>query len=163
MRMSDDEILAALYDSVVENRRIEDALNLLAERFHCPSAGLISFDATIPQADSMAAIGVMGAAENLGSYRNTFSTIDPAPKAFSALRQGDVSATNILISPAQRRRCIFLNEFYRPIGLEECLGGNLSARNGHFALIGIHRGKDRRPFRSAEIEDLKRFTPHLVS
>ena len=102
MPMSDDEILAALYDSVIENRRIEDALNLLAERFHCPSAGLISFDATIPQADSMAAIGVMGAAENLASYRNTFSTIDPAPKAFSALRQGDVSATNIIISPAQR-------------------------------------------------------------
>ena len=49
---------------------------------------------------------------------------------------------------------VFLNEFFRPIGLEECLGANLSFRDGHTGLIGIQRGNERRPYGEDDIRAL---------
>jgi PAS domain-containing protein len=59
------------------------------------------------------------------------------------------------------RSCVFFQEFFREVGLEECLGGNLSSRNGHFALIGLQRGNDRRAFSRDEVQALEAITPHL--
>jgi hypothetical protein len=55
-----DALLAALYDGIVDDGALKRALAMLAERFHCPSACLLSFDAAVPQADILAAVGVFG-------------------------------------------------------------------------------------------------------
>jgi GAF domain-containing protein len=156
-----DGLLAALYDSVVEDSAMERALNVLAEQFHCPSASIISFDAAVPEANVLAVIGTFEDPVVQHAYQTEWAASDPAPLAFSALPFGGVAATGVMFSRDFLRTCLFFNEFYRQIGLEECLGGNLSSRNGHFALIGLQRGKGRRPFTGGEVQALKDITPHL--
>src|SRR5215472_11416088 len=80
-----DALLAALYDSVVEDSALERALHLLAEQFHCPSASIISFDAAVPQADVLSAVGTFQNPAFQHAYQTEWSAFDPAPLAFSAL------------------------------------------------------------------------------
>ncbi len=54
-----------------------------------------------------------------------------------------------------------LNEFLRPLGLEETLGGSLFAEDGRFALLGVVRGADRPAFSSAELEAMRQLLPHV--
>src|ERR1700730_14299083 len=49
MPPSDLEILSSLYGSIVEGGAIEHSLELLAQRFDCPAACFISFDAAAPK------------------------------------------------------------------------------------------------------------------
>ena len=156
-----DALLAALYDGVVEDSALDRALNMLAEQFHCPSACLLSFDAVVPQADILAAVGVFGKPEVQRAYNSEWVALDPAGPAFAALRSGSVGATNMMFETEFLRSCVFFQEFFREVGLEECLGGNLSSRNGHFALIGLQRGNDRRAFSRREIQALEGITPHV--
>ena len=161
MPPSDLEILSSLYGSIVEGGAIEHSLELLAQRFDCPAACFISFDAAAPKADMQVAVGIFGQPENLRAYREEWSKSDPAPRAFSAQPSGRVSSTRTLFSPDFNSANGFYNEFYRAIGLAETLGSNLSSRNGHFAIFGIQGGENRRPFEQAEIAALEALTPHL--
>ncbi|HTV69239.1 MAG TPA: hypothetical protein VMF90_11950 [Rhizobiaceae bacterium] len=162
MPAGDGQILTALYDGIVDGRELGRALELLAARFDCPSASLVSFDAALPRSDIVSPIGILGQPENTSSYRAEFSVFDPAPRAFANLHSGGASTTNAMLDFTRADTRIFLNEYFRKIGLEECLGGNLSSRNGHFALIGIQRGPDRAPFEDAEVRALEMFLPHLT-
>ena len=75
-----DALLAALYDSVVEDSALDRALDMLARQFHCPSACLLSFDAVLPQADILAAVGVFGSAEVQRTYNSEWGRwIPPDP------------------------------------------------------------------------------------
>jgi hypothetical protein len=156
-----DALLAALYDGIVDDGALKRALAMLAERFHCPSACLLSFDAAVPQADILAAVGVFGGAEVQRAYNSEWVALDPAGPAFAALPSGSVGATDMMFDAEFLNTCVFFQEFFRQVGLEECLGGNLSSRNGHFGLIGLQRGKDRRAFSRREIQSLEAITPHL--
>ena len=161
MRPSDADIIAALYDGVVADEALQRALTLLAERFDCPSIALVSFDAATPQADMFAAAGAIATPEFLRSYREEWSAHDPAPRVLAAQPPLAVTTSTALFDADFLNRNVFYNEFFRAIGLEETLGGNLSSRNGHFALIGLQRGKDRRAFDEGEMRALEAFTPHL--
>jgi GAF domain-containing protein len=156
-----DALLGALYDSIIDDGALERALGLLAEQFHCLSAALVSFDAAAPETNVLAAAGTFAEPALQRSYQSEWAPRDPAPLAFSALSFGGVATTNTLFDTDYLKTCVFFQEFYRPNGFEECLGGNLSARNGHFALIGLQRGRDRRAFGRRDIVALERLTPHL--
>jgi hypothetical protein len=95
------------------------------------------------------------------AYQSEWAPLDPAPRAFAALNFGGAAATGMLFDAEYLRTSVFFQEFFHPVGLEECLGGNLSSRNGHFALVGLQRGPDRRAFKRGEIHALEAITPHL--
>jgi DNA-binding CsgD family transcriptional regulator len=61
----------------------------------------------------------------------------------------------------EHHRGIFANEFYRPTGLVETLGGNLFADKSRTSLIGLHRGRDRPAFDDDEIAHVERLMPHI--
>jgi len=164
MPPSDLEIVSTLYNSVAEGSGVEAALELLARRFDCSSALLVSFDAAAPNADIAAAVGTFGDPKNLRIYRRDWSRRDPGPRAFSALPSGAASSTATMFTPEFDRLDPFYNEFFRTIGLRETLGGNLSLRDGHVAIIGVIAGqKERRPFESREITALEMLMPYLAS
>jgi hypothetical protein len=163
MPPSDLEIVSALYSSIAEGRGIEPALELLARRFNCASALLVSFEAAVPNADVASAVGTFGEPKNLRTYHKDWSTRDPGPRAFSALRSGAASSTAVMFGPEFDRSNQFYNEFFRAIGLCETLGGNLSSRDGHVAIIGVIAGeKERRPFKPHEIAAFEMLMPHLA-
>lgn len=56
----------------------------------------------------------------------------------------------------------FVNEFFRPIGLVETLGGNLFSDQARFALIGFQRGDDRPEFDDDDIAKVERLMPHIT-
>ena len=91
-----------------------------------------------------------------------FSYIDPAPAVFASLPAGTVSTTDRILSLQQRKNDPFVNEFFRPIGLVETLGGTLFSDHGCFSLIGLQRGDDRPAFDDDEIAKLERLTPKIA-
>jgi PAS domain-containing protein len=74
---------------------------------------------------------------------------------------GTAIPTYRLLPEERRRPGIFFSEFFRPLGLEECLGGTLAAANGRFAMVGLHRGPDRASFDDDDIAKLERLMPLL--
>ena len=61
-----------------------------------------------------------------------------------------------------RKPGVFFSDFFRPLGLEECLGGTLASTNGRFAMVGLQRSRDRRPFDDDDIDRLEALMPHLA-
>ena len=61
-----------------------------------------------------------------------------------------------------RKPGVFFGDFFRPLGLEECLGGTLASTNGRFAMVGLQRSRDRRPFDDDDIDRLEALMPHLA-
>lgn len=167
MREVRPDILAALYAGVTDDVRLDQALGLLCAEFDSPSIALLSMDLNAPGADVWAAAGVFGRRDVLEAHSSTFSAIDPAPAAFAHTPSLGATTTGRMIEQGRIREDdprtqIFLNEFYRQIGLEECIGANLSTRNGQTALIGIHRGNDRKTFSADEVALLERYAPHVA-
>jgi hypothetical protein len=94
-------------------------------------------------------------------YERDFAAFDPAPPAFMKRPPGTAIPTYRLLPEEKRRPGVFFSEFFRPLGLEECLGGTLASANGCFAMVGLHRGPDRVAFDDDDIAKLERLMPHL--
>jgi hypothetical protein len=74
---------------------------------------------------------------------------------------GTAIPTYRLLPEETQRPGVFFSEFFRPLGLEECLGGTLASANGRFAMVGLHRAPDRKAFDDEDITRLERLMPHL--
>jgi len=161
------DILATLYDGVLDDARLQSSLAQLAQHFDSASIALLSLDANLPGANAWAASGALADSRTLAAYHAEFGSFDPAPRAFANSPTLVATTTERLIAEGRidgrgTGTRIFLNDFYRPLGLEECLGANLSFRNGQAGLIGIQRGRDRGPYSEAEVEALNGFLPHIA-
>ncbi|MGH6734974.1 MAG: helix-turn-helix transcriptional regulator [Methyloceanibacter sp.] len=160
MQDREAQFLDALYLGVRDRAEFDQALNVLCTLFEVPSAVLLDFDAARPEVSVQAAIGVYSG-EALERYHRDFALIDPAPPAFIARPAGTAIPTRRLLPEEYRRPSAFLGEFFRPLGLEECLGGTLASTNGRFALVGLHRAPERKAFDDDDIAKLQALMPHL--
>ncbi len=161
--MPDDEgqFLDALYLGVRDGAAFDHALDLLCALFDVASAALIDFDAARPDVAAQAAVGIFSG-ETALIYERDFAALDPAPPAFMKQPVGTVIPTYRLLPNERRRPGVFFNDFFRPLGLEECLGGTLASANGRFAMVGLHRAPDRKAFDDEDIVKLERLMPHLA-
>src|SRR5262249_61396062 len=94
-------------------------------------------------------------------YAREFAALDPAPPALARLAVGEAGDTDRIFSREVRARDPFFNEFFRPHGLEECLGAAVLRDEDRVAEIGIHRGRDRSAFEDGDIAALERLLPHI--
>ena len=62
------DVLATLYDGVLDDVRLEKSLALLAECFDSPSIALLSLDLAVPTANAVAASGIFADAKALAKY-----------------------------------------------------------------------------------------------
>lgn len=152
-------ILDALYAGATDGTAFAHALALLADRFSCQAGALLAVDSLAPATDMIVTNGVLSSAARL--YVEQFAEIDPAPATFARLPIGRASTTDRILPRQQREDGAFLQEFFRPLGLVETLGGHLFSGGSRFSLIGLQRGTDRREFSDAEIADLERLMPHI--
>jgi hypothetical protein len=160
--MPDDEalFLDALYLGVRDVTSFDRALNLLCRLFDVQSATLLDFDAARPEVSHHASVGVLSG-EILRRYERDFAALDPAPAAFIKQPAGTAIPTYRLLPEETKRPGVFFAEFFRPAGLEECLGGTLATTNGRFALVGLQRAPERNIFDDEDIARLERLMPHL--
>ena len=91
-----------------------------------------------------------------------YAEFDPAPKQFAALPTGTATTTDRMFAPEFLRSCVFLNEFFRPNGIERTLGAPLISAAGRFAMIGIQQGTGQDPFDDEHLIRLERLAPHLA-
>jgi PAS domain-containing protein len=152
--------LDALYRGVLDAHELKRALDLAREMFHCLGAALVSLDAQAPALHFALTAGVFD--EHGRLYVEQFAKIDPAPAVFASLQAGTASSTDRIMTVEQRFDDAFVNEFFRPIGLLETLGGNLYSDNARFSLIGLQRGRDRPQFDDDDIGKLERLMPHIT-
>lgn len=152
--------LDVLYRGVLDADELKHALDLARGMFHCLGAALVSLDAQAPALHFALTAGVFE--EHGRLYLEQFAKIDPAPAVFASLQAGTASSTDRIMTVEQRFDDPFVNEFFRPIGLVETLGGNLYSDNARFSLIGLQRGSDRPQFDDDEIGKLERLMPHIT-
>lgn len=156
----DSLLLDLFYRGVTAPAEFASALRLLSEHFACRAAALVSVDALSPHADIVMSTGLFDEYGRL--YLEQFIAIDPAPALFSRLPVGTASATNRMLTAEQLETEPFFQEFFRPIGLVETLGGHLYSDKTRFALVGFQRGPDRAEFNDAEISHLEHLMPHIT-
>ncbi|MCZ8544885.1 hypothetical protein OOJ09_11890 [Mesorhizobium qingshengii] len=155
------QFLDALYLGVRDRAEFDASLDLLGGLFDVATAILLDFDAARPEVSAQASVGLFKG-EVLDRYQRDFTALDPAPKAFMALPAGTAMPTYRLLPEETRKPGIFFNEFFRPLGLEECLGGTLASTGGRFAMVGLQRPRDRKPFDDDDIARLEALMPHLA-
>jgi hypothetical protein len=160
MQDREAQFLDALYLGVRDRVGFDRSLDLLCGMFDVVSAALLDFDAARPDVSAQATVGVFSG-DNLKRYERDFVAYDPAPPAFMSRPAGTASPTYRLLPGEARKPGVFFAEFFRPIGLEECLGGTLTSTNGRFAMVGLHRAPDRKPFDDDDIARLEALMPHL--
>jgi hypothetical protein len=157
---AETRFLETLYQGITDKEALKRALELAQQMFNCLGGAFVSFDARAPATDLAMISGVF---EQYGrSYLQEFGAIDPAPAIFARLPVGTASTTDRLMSAEQRATLPFVNEFFRPIGLVETLGGNLFSDKGRFSMLGLQRGYDRPPFDDKDIVSFERLIPHVA-
>lgn len=160
MQDREAQFLDALYLGVRDRAGFDEPIRMLHDMFGVISATLLDLDAARPDVSIHASVGVF-TGEALKTYHRNFAALDPAPLAFMKLPAGTAMPTYRLLPEERRHPGEFYGDFFRPLGLEECLGGTLAAANGRFAMIGLQRSPDRHPFNDADVEKLERLMPHL--
>jgi DNA-binding CsgD family transcriptional regulator len=158
----ESQFLDALYLGVRDGTAFDDALDLLCSMFDVASATLIDFDAARSHVSAQATVGLFNP-EAVRRYERDFAALDPAPPAFMKRPPGTAIPTYRLLPEETRRPGIFFSEFFRPLGLEECLGGTLASTNGRFAMIGLQRAPDRAAFDDDDIAKLAELQRDVAS
>jgi PAS domain-containing protein len=161
MQDREAQFLDALYLGVRDRAGFDRSLQLLCGVFDVQSASLLDFDAARPEISVHGTAGLFSG-DAVRLYQQAFAAIDPAPPAFATRPVGTAIPTYRLLPEETKKPGVFLNEFFRPLGLEECLGGTLASQKGRFAMVGLHRAPDRRPFDDADIAKLETLMPHLA-
>ena len=159
--MSADDFLNTIYDSVTDDGAFARALAVLAERFGCPSAAFLYVDATRREADILLGYGLLTPEAQARDIEH-YAALDPAPAAMARLPPGRATATGRLFSPPEWEASRFIQEFYRPLGLAEALGGPIAQGQGVYGVIAVQRGPDRPPFSDEEIADFEQLMPHVT-
>jgi PAS domain-containing protein len=152
--------LDALYRGVADDGELKQALRHAQDIFDCSAGALLWINAQTPEINFAVISGVFD--EHGRLYLEQFAPIDPAPAIFSRLSAGTASSTDRIMTPEQRATDPFYNEYFRPIGLVETLGGTLFSDRARFSLIGLQRGPDRPQFDDDDIGRLERLMPHVA-
>ena len=155
---ADPALLDALYGGATDTAEFLRALTMLSGLFSCRSAALVSLETHAP-ANLVLTTGAFDG--DVSRSYVEFAPVDPAPAAFSALARGTASTTDRLLPP-EKLGGEFVNEFFRPNGFAETLGGHLHSDHAYFTLIGLHRGNDRPPFEDDELAAVERLMPHIT-
>lgn len=157
---AEGKFLDALYQGVSDSGQLTLALQLIQNMFGCRSAVLVMVDARDPTANFVETSGTL--LQSLQLYVEKYAQMDPAPARFLSLPAGRAMNTNQLFTPEERATGQFYNEFFKPIGLIETLGGPLYSNDGNFAMIALMRGDDRAPFDEQEAAYLEQLMPHIT-
>lgn len=157
---AESKFLDALYQGVSDSGQLTLALGLIQNMFGCRSAVLVMVDARDPTANFVETSGTL--LQSLQLYVEKYAQIDPAPARFLSLPAGRAMSTDRLFTPEERATGQFYNEFFKPIGLIETLGGPLYSNDGNFAMIALMRGDDRPPFDDQEAAYLEQLMPHIT-
>ena len=134
MQRDDTDIIAALYDGIIDQARLEAGIVALMQRFDGSAATIVSFDPSTPATDITLGVGAFDRTA-LRRYTSEFAQARPA----AARGRTDGPRICVCERPAvldgDAPQNVMLNEFLRPLGLEETLGGSLFAEDGRFALL----------------------------
>lgn len=157
---AEGRFLDALYKGVSDSGQLTLALELIQSMFGCRSAVLVMVDARDPMANFVETSGTLH--QSLQLYVEKYAQIDPAPARFLSLPAGRAMSTDRLFTPEERATGKFYNEFFKPIGLIETLGGPLYSSDGNFAMIALMRGEDRGSFDEDDVARLEHLMPHMA-
>jgi len=157
---TDDRFLNTLYRGVTNRDEFGQAVRLLQELFECKGAVLVTVDARDARASFVSTSGVLQ--DNLQLYVEKYAQIDPGPARYLRLAVGTALSTDRMFTPEENAASRFFNEYFKPIGLVETLGGPLYMEGGSFSMVALMRGSERRQFDDSDIARLEQLMPHLA-
>lgn len=160
MQPPDGRVLSELYDGIADGKRLHEAFEALARGFGCASATIVAVDPVEVRASAKLGVGAFNPT-SCARYNLDFAAMNPAPVAMAKLASGSVVASDRFFSPEFRRQSIILQDFLRPIGIEESLIGKISTEDGRVAFLAVHRGGDRAPFDESDLAGLAAYLPHV--
>jgi hypothetical protein len=129
------KIIDTIYRGACDPAELQHAIERVARYFDSGGAFLGEFDQAAPE--NRFVTGTIDHAF-LTDYE-PYAPLDPAPRAFAALKLGTVSTTDRMFSAEFLRTNAFLNEFLIPHGIDATLAGPLSSERGRFAMVAVHQ------------------------
>ncbi len=156
---TESKVVDAIYRGARYDFDLRDAADAIASLFDSPSLLLGEIDFT-DNTVSVVGSGLMDEAQRARYVAHAH--LDPAPRAFAAMPVCSATTTDRLFSQRFRAKSIFVNEYLKPIGIDQCLAGPLAIEGDRMAAIAIHEGRHRRTFDVADIAMLERLAPHLA-
>lgn len=155
----EQKLIDAIYRGACDPVALQRVIDLLGQYFGSSGVFLGEIDSVVPDAQFTVGAGTIDDAF-MSEYAE-FAPLDPAPQRFASLATGRASTTDRMFSGDFLRTSVFLNEFFRPHGIESTLASPLLSDGGRFAIVGIHQGRDQERFDDDDIVALERLTPHL--
>jgi hypothetical protein len=111
----EQKLIDAIYRGACDPAELKRAIELIAQHFDSSGVVLAELDQGAPNAPLT--IGARSMDQAFFANYAPFASLDPAPRAFAALKVGTVSTTDRIFSEDFLRTSIFLNEFLRRTGL----------------------------------------------
>ena len=156
-----EDLVDTFYDAVADPERWDIALEKARKQFSAIGAVLGFVDPTAPQ--SLLGIGAGAwSRDAMGIYIRDYSSLDILPGRYGASVAGKAISSMELVTSEEMRRDIFYNEFYRPRGFAETLGGRLTSGSSAFGVVGLHRAAEQEEFDQTERARLEALMPHLA-
>ncbi|MEI9989059.1 MAG: LuxR C-terminal-related transcriptional regulator [Rhizomicrobium sp.] len=162
--MQDQDLLdtvGAFYAAAADPGGWAHAVEKLRVLCNADSANFGIFDPSIPTPVISANCGAW-TNDVMDRYVRDFIGLDPAPVEFSRHAACNVISTNQLFSSDYLRTSAVYNEFLRPLGLTDCMGGRLVDISNGISLVSIHRDRERHPFSDRETAILENALPHMA-
>jgi hypothetical protein len=148
------KIIDTIYRGAYDPAELQPAIELLARYFDSGGAFLGEIDHAAPESRFVTGAGTIDQAF-IVDYEG-YAPLDPAPRAFAALKLGTISTTDRMFSAEFLRTSVFLNEFLTPHGIDATLGGPLFSERGRFAMVALHQAARSKRFEDGDVARLER-------
>ncbi len=155
------DMVGAFYAATSDPEGWAPAVEKLRVLCNADSANFGIFDPSSPTPVISANCGAW-TNDVMDRYVRDFIGLDPAPVEFSRHAACNVISTNQLFSNDYLRTSAVYNEFLRPLGLTDCIGGRLVDISNGISLVSIHRDRGRYPFTDQETAVLEHALPHMA-
>ena len=154
-------LIELIYACAIDETSVPILLREMSDAFDVESASLAYVDPVHPGADFTLSHGVIADPVAQARYQD-FAAIDPAPAAMSSLKLGRAASTDLVFSKTMDRFTPFLEGYLHPLGLGGALAGIVARGDARTGFFVLHRGRDRRIFDEADIDDFEVLLPHVA-
>jgi DNA-binding CsgD family transcriptional regulator/PAS domain-containing protein len=156
---SDPELIAAIYDAIVDPLALRDVMTRFADVMECDAA----YFKMIDQLTGEVVVGVGGGMPE-GSdrdYLENYLAGDVRVPRVNQARRRLILDDRSLINPTERRRSAFHNEFLPRYGLAHLLHVNISPSPRFGTIVTCAQGRPRDEFAQAQHHIFSVYLPHF--
>ncbi|MGH6852835.1 MAG: helix-turn-helix transcriptional regulator [Methylocella sp.] len=153
----DGDLIAAIYDAIIDPSRWDEAVKRIVETTKSKSGGLISHQGDAANLTALCRVDPFYA----NAYVQTYHKINPLAAPARSVAPGEVRAQSYITQTDRFKASAFFNEYFRPQGSDDLVVIGLLRTPNAFAQLTLIRSPDAIWVGPKEWNLLKTLAPHL--